>query len=42
LFDLVELEDFLSELLGKKVDLVLRDKLRPRIRENILKKVAYI
>lgn len=42
LFDLVELEDFLSELLGKKVDLVLRDELKPRISKNILKEVAYI
>jgi len=42
LFDLVELEDFLSELLGKKVDLVLRDELKPSIGKNILKEVAYL
>ena len=35
LIDLVELELYLSELLGVKVDLVLRKNLRPRIGERI-------
>jgi predicted nucleotidyltransferase len=36
LFKIVELEDTLTELLGLKVDLVMRDALRPRIGERIL------
>ena len=36
LFTFVELEDFLSEVLGIKVDLVMKDTLKPRIKEKIL------
>jgi predicted nucleotidyltransferase len=36
LFTFIELEDFLSETLGVKVDLVMKDTLKPRIRDNIL------
>ena len=32
----LELENRLSDLLGIKVDLVIRDSLRPRIAENVL------
>ncbi len=36
LLRLVELEQYLSDLLGLKVDLVLRDALKPRIGRRIL------
>ena len=38
----IELEDFLSALLGTKVDLVMKSTLKPRIRERILKEAIYI
>ncbi len=37
LFMYMELEEFLSEALGIKVDLVMKDTLKPRIKEKILK-----
>lgn len=36
IFTFMELEEHLSLRLGHKVDLVVRDSLRPRIRESIL------
>ncbi|WXG47226.1 MAG: nucleotidyltransferase family protein [Candidatus Atabeyarchaeum deiterrae] len=42
LFQLVELEDFLSDELGVKVDLVLRNDLKPRIKDRILGEVVYV
>ena len=36
LFKYVELEDYLSEKLGVKVDLVMKDTLKPRIKDRIL------
>lgn len=42
LFGLIDLEDQLSELIGKKVDLVLKNELKPRIGERILKEVIYV
>jgi predicted nucleotidyltransferase len=42
LFEFVELEDFLSQKLGLKVDLVMRDALKPRIKDNILKEAVYV
>jgi predicted nucleotidyltransferase len=36
LFEFAEFEDFLSEKLGLKVDLVMRDILKPRIEDSIL------
>jgi hypothetical protein len=42
LFKFVELEDFLSKRLGVKVDLVMRDSLKPRIRESILNEAIYV
>jgi uncharacterized protein len=42
LFEFVELEDFLSQKLGLKVDLVLKDALKPRIKDRILSQVVYI
>lgn len=37
LFQFIELEQFLSELLGVKVDLIMKDTLKPRIKDRILK-----
>jgi predicted nucleotidyltransferase len=40
LFQLVDLETHLSDLLGVKVDVVLRDALKPRIGKRILAEMA--
>lgn len=42
LFDFVKLENFLSDRLGVKVDLVMKDSLKPRIRDVILDSTEYI
>jgi uncharacterized protein len=42
LFDLMRLEDYLSDLLNKKVDLALKNKLKPYIGANILQEVRYL
>jgi len=42
LLEFVELEDYLSDLLGVKVDLVEKSALRPRIGKRILNEVVYI
>jgi len=36
LFKYIELENYLSEKLGVKVDLVMKDALKPRIKDRIL------
>ncbi len=36
LLQFIELEEHLSDLLGKPVDLVLRDSIKPMLRERIL------
>ena len=36
----IELENYLSDLVGIKVDLVMRDDLKPRIGERILSEVV--
>jgi predicted nucleotidyltransferase len=41
LFRFIELEDYLSRELGVKVDLVMRDALKRRIRERIIGEVVY-
>ena len=40
LLRLVELENYLSDLLGLKVDLILSDALKPRLRQLILDEVV--
>ena len=40
LFAFIELEDYLSSLLGVKVDLVMKDTLKPRIGQRILDEVV--
>lgn len=42
LFTYVELEDFLSRILGIKVDLVMKETLKPRVREKILKEAIAV
>ena len=42
LFKFVDLEIELSELLGKKVDLVMKSALKPKIGERILEEVVYL
>lgn len=41
LFKFLELEDFLSRLLGRKVDLVTAPALKPFIRQKALKDVVF-
>jgi len=42
LFKFVELENYLSEILGVKVDLVMEDALKPNIGKRILSEAVYI
>lgn len=42
LFELVELQDYLSDLLKVKVDLVMKSGLKPRIGARILKEVILV
>jgi predicted nucleotidyltransferase len=37
----MDLKDFLEEMFGCKVDLVMKDALKPRLREPILKETVY-
>lgn len=37
LFSFMELEECLTELLGIKVDLIMKDSLKPRIKDRILR-----
>lgn len=42
LFTFVELENHLREILGVKVDLVMKDALKPRLKERILCEAEYL
>jgi predicted nucleotidyltransferase len=42
LLQFIELENYLSDLLGVKVDLVMKDALKPRIGERILNEVVTV
>jgi len=42
LFSLVDIEIRLSEKLNRKVDLVIKSDLKPKIGENILSEVQYV
>lgn len=42
LFTFVRLERYLSDLLGVKVDLVMKDALKPTIGKHILREAVYI
>ena len=41
-FDFLEFEEYLADLLGIKVDLVMKKALKPNIGRNILKEVIYV
>ncbi len=38
----IRLENFLSDLLGIRVDLVMKDSLKPRLRHNILEEAVLL
>jgi len=42
LIKIIELENYLSEMLGVKVDLVMRDALKPYIGKHILKEIVAV
>ncbi|NEQ34614.1 MAG: nucleotidyltransferase family protein [Leptolyngbya sp. SIO4C5] len=42
LFTFCELENQISEALGKKVDLVMKDALKPHLGDRILQEVIYL
>jgi len=42
MFDLIKLENYLTELLGIKVDIALKNKLKTALEKNILEEVIYI
>jgi len=42
LFKFMELEEYLGKILGKKVDLVTREALKPHIGKHILEEVSYL
>jgi len=42
MFDFIRLENFLSDLLGKKVDLVSKGGLKSIIKDRILKETIYV
>jgi len=41
MFEFIRLEDYLSDMLGRRVDLVMRSALKPALGERILAEVAY-
>ncbi len=41
-FEFLELEDELNRLTGKRVDLVMKTALKPRIGKHILREVVYL
>jgi predicted nucleotidyltransferase len=41
-FKFLELEEYLSDLIGRKVDLVTKKALKPRIGKHILSEVAFL
>ena len=42
LFDFIRLENELTRLTGIKVDLVMKDALKPRIKDKVIKEALYI
>ncbi|MCL5411726.1 MAG: nucleotidyltransferase family protein [Patescibacteria group bacterium] len=41
-FKFVELEESLSKILGRKVDLVTKKAIKQRIKDNVLKETVYV
>ena len=42
LFTFVELENYLSDILGVKVDLVMKEGIKPRLKDRILSEAVYV
>lgn len=42
LFEFIRLEDYLSDLLNRKVDLVTKKAIKPIIRDKVLREVTYV
>lgn len=42
MFKFIELEEYLSNLLGKRVDLVTQRSLKPAIKNEVLQEVVYV
>jgi uncharacterized protein len=42
LFMFGQLENYLSDILGVKVDLVMKDALKPRLKDSILNEAVYV
>jgi uncharacterized protein len=42
LFSFIELENYLSDILGIKVDLVMKEGIKPRLKERILSEAVYV
>ena len=41
-FNYMKLKDYLEQVLGREVDLVMKDAVKPRLREIISKEVSYV
>lgn len=41
-FEFIRLENYLSDLLGKKVDLISKKAVKPAVRDEIFKEVVYV
>ncbi len=41
-WEIVDLRDYLTELLGRKVDLVTMKALKPQLKDEILRQVVYL
>jgi uncharacterized protein len=42
LFQFIELENYLTDLLGVKVDLVMKEGIKPRLKDRILSEAVYV
>jgi len=42
IFEFIKLEEYLTQILGIKVDLVTKKALKPSLREEILKEIVYL
>ena len=42
LFQFIELENYLTDLLGVKVDLVMKNGIKPRLKDRILSEAVYV
>src|SRR3989304_977455 len=42
LFSFIELENYLGDIFGVKVDLVMKDGIKPRLKEKILSEAVYV